>query len=114
MKKKLSDNNGRVDEDTLTELSQFAKSKWEQEFRNAERAFSAPEPDDLRAKGQWMSNKKAALALLKDLAQHRSGAVHPKGRNTMEEKNAAQRWLDIADAELQKGAVVNVQSDDDE
>lgn len=112
--KKLSANRGRVDEDTLSELSAFAMSFWEQEFENARKLFTTPEPVNPKDKDQWVRNKRAALSLLKELAQHRSGAVHPRGRNTMEEKSAAQRWLDKADAELHREAVVNVQSDDDE
>lgn len=112
--KTLSANRGRVDEDTLSELSDFAKSFWQQEFDNARKQFTQPEPKDAREKDAWFRNKRAALALLKELAQHKCGAVHPRGRNTMEEKTAAQRWLDKANAELEREAVVNVQSEDED
>jgi hypothetical protein len=112
--KPLSANKGRVDESTLNELSDFAKSFWQQEFDTARKLFTTPEPDNPKDKDQWVRNKRAALSLLKELAQHRSGAVHPRGRNTVEEKTAAQRWLDKANAELEREAVVNVQSDDED
>lgn len=113
-KTKTTKFNGRVDDETLTEVSKFARDMWEQEFTNARKLFSTAEPDKAKDRDQLVRHKRNMLCLLKELAQHRSGAVHPMGRNTTEEKSAAQRWLDAADAELQKGANVNVQSDEDE
>ena len=91
----------RVDAEWLAILKQFADNYWKKELSEAHELFNVSYPSsddkDYIKKTTFLDNsKRAKLQMLKYLAQAASGAIHPTGVNTEEEKNNAAKLLDLA------------------
>ena len=98
-KRKLMKN--RVDAEWLAILKQFADNYWKKELSEAHELFNMNYPSsddkDYIKKTTFLDNsKRAKLQMLKYLAQAASGAVHPTGVNTEEEKNNAAKLIELA------------------
>ena len=81
----------RVEQEWLNILKGFADTYWEKEMDEAKNLFDTPYPDrsdkDFIKKTTFLDNsKRSKLQMLKYLAQASSGAVHPTGTNSKEEK----------------------------
>jgi len=93
----------------LNILKGFADSYWKKELEEAHSLFDTPYPDssekDYIKRTTFLDNgKRAKLMLLKYLAQASSGAVHPTGMNTTDEKSEAAKLLKLAESRLDKKA----------
>jgi len=91
----------RVDAEWLKILKQFADSYWTKELNEAHELFNVNYPTsddkDYIKKTTFLDNsKRAKLQMLKYLAQAASGAIHPTGVNTEEEKNNAAKLIELA------------------
>ena len=83
----------RVDAEWLKILKQFADSYWTKELNEAHELFNV----NYIKKTTFLDNsKRAKLQMLKYLAQAASGAVHPTGVNSEEEKNNAAKLIELA------------------
>ena len=96
----------RVEQEWLNILKGFADGYWKKEVEEAHSLFDTPYPDksekDYIKKTTFLDNgKRAKLMLLKYLAQASSGAVHPTGTNSKEEKTQAAKLLDMATKRIQ-------------
>ena len=99
----------RVEQEWLNILKGFADGYWKKELEEAHSLFDTPYPDksekDYIKKTTFLDNgKRAKLMLLKYLAQASSGAVHPTGMNTQDEKSEASKLLKLAQTRLYKKA----------
>lgn len=99
----------RVEQEWLNILKGFADSYWKKELEEAHSLFDTPYPDssekDYIKRTTFLDNgKRAKLMLLKYLAQASSGAVHPTGMNTSDEKSEAAKLLKLAESRLDKKA----------
>ena len=99
----------RVEQEWLNILKGFADSYWKKELEEAHSLFDTPYPDssekDYIKRTTFLDNgKRAKLMLLKYLAQASSGAVHPTGMNTTDEKSEAAKLLKLAESRLDKKA----------
>jgi hypothetical protein len=99
----------RVEQEWLNILKGFADSYWKKELEEAHSLFDTPYPDssekDYIKRTTFLDNgKRAKLMLLKYLAQASSGAVHPTGMNTSDEKSEAAKLLKLAESRLDKTA----------
>ena len=99
----------RVEQEWLNILKGFADSYWKKELEEAHSLFDTPYPDssekDYIKRTTFLDNgKRAKLMLLKYLAQASSGAVHPTGMNTADEKSEASKLLKLAESRLDKKA----------
>ena len=88
----------RVEAEWLKILKGFADGYWKKEVEEAHSLFDTPYPGkeekDYIKKTTFLDNgKRAKLMLLKYLAQASSGAVHPTGANSQEEKSEATKLL---------------------
>jgi hypothetical protein len=97
----------RVEQEWLKILKGFADGYWKKELEEAHDLFDHPYPDksdkDYVKRTTFLDNgKRAKLMLLKYLAQASSGAVHPTGANTSEEKKEAAKLIDMATKRLEK------------
>lgn len=91
----------RVDAEWLAILKQFADNYWKKELAEAHELFNVNYPTaddkDYIKKTTFLDNsKRAKLQMLKYLAQAASGAIHPTGVNTEEEKNNAAKLIELA------------------
>ena len=96
----------RVEQEWLKILKGFADEYWEKEMMEAKNLFDTPYPNpddkDFIKKTTFLDNsKRSKLQMLKYLAQASSGAVHPTGANTREEKDQAAKLLDMAQKRIQ-------------
>ena len=96
----------RVEQEWLNILKGFADTYWEKEMDEAKNLFDTPYPDrsdkDFIKKTTFLDNsKRSKLQMLKYLAQASSGAVHPTGTNSKEEKTHAAKLLDMATKRIQ-------------
>ena len=96
----------RVEQEWLNILKGFADTYWEKEMDEAKNLFDTPYPDrsekDFIKKTTFLDNsKRSKLQMLKYLAQASSGAVHPTGTNSKEEKTQAAKLLDMATKRIQ-------------
>jgi len=97
----------RVEQEWLVILKTFADTYWDKEMDQAKELFNCPYPDksdkDYVKKSTFLDNgKRSKLMMLKYLAQTQSGAIHPTGHNTMEEKNQATKLIQLAEKRIAK------------
>ena len=97
----------RVEQEWLLVVKDFATNYWDKEFDEAKQLFDMPYPDvtdkDYIKKTTFLDNaKRNKLMMLKYLAQSVSGAIHPTGVNSNEEKQQAAKLLNLAEKRLNK------------
>lgn len=97
----------RVDKEWLDILKQFADGYWDKEVDEAHELFNAAYPSsddkDYIKKTTFLDNaKRAKLQMLKYLAQSKSGAIHPTGQNSQEEKGQAAKLIELATQRITK------------
>lgn len=103
----MTDKN-RVDEKFTEILKDLAEKYFESEVIHAHELFSDaawPSLDDphyIKKTTFTVNARKAHLGLLKSLAQHASGAVHPQGANQMAEKKQAEDLLAKAKSRIEE------------
>ena len=103
----MTDKN-RVEEEFTKVLKELAEKYFESEVIHAHELFSDaawPSLDDphyIKKTTFTVNARKAHLALLKSLAQHASGAVHPQGANHMAEKKQADELLAKAKSRIEE------------
>ena len=91
----------RIEKQWLVILKQFADLYWNNEIEQAHELFDTTYPSkddkDFIKKTTFLDNaKRAKLQMLKYLAQSKSGALHPTGENSMEEKKEADNLITLA------------------
>lgn len=91
----------RVEQQWLEILKTFADNYWDSEIEQAHDLFCTPYPNnddkDYIKKTTFLDNaKRSKLQMLKYLAQSKSGAIHPTGENSMEEKSEAAKLIQMA------------------
>jgi len=97
----------RVEQQWLQILKQFADVYWDKEIDQAHELFDTNYPTqddkDYIKKTTFLDNaKRAKLQMLKYLAQSKSGAVHPTGENSQQEKNEANKLIKLAEERIAK------------
>lgn len=95
----------RIEKQWLDVLKQFADRYWDNEIQQAHELFHTNYPThddkDFIKKTTFLDNaKRAKLQMLKYLAQSKSGALHPTGENSQEEKNEASKLITLAQKRL--------------
>lgn len=99
--KKETEMKNRVEQQWLEILKTFADNYWDTEIEQAHDLFGTPYPNnddkDYIKKTTFLDNaKRSKLQMLKYLAQSKSGAIHPTGENSMEEKSEAAQLIQMA------------------
>lgn len=97
----------RIEKQWLDILKQFADTYWNNEIEQAHELFDTTYPSkedkDYIKKTTFLDNaKRAKLQMLKYLAQSKSGALHPTGENSMEEKREADKLIRLAEERILK------------
>jgi hypothetical protein len=101
-------NKNRVEQEYTEILKTLAEEYFDKEINHAHELFSDaawPTQDDPHyiKKTTFVVNARTAhLRLLKTLAQHISGAVHPQGENHMLEKQQAENLMKQAKERISK------------
>ncbi len=95
----------RIEKQWLDILKQFADVYWDNEIEQAHDLFDTSYPNkddkDYIKKTTFLDNaKRAKLQMLKYLAQSKSGALHPTGENSQEEKREADKLLKLAEKRI--------------
>lgn len=91
----------RIEQKFLEILKQFADGYWTTELEQAHELFDTPYPPkddkDYIKKTTFLDNaKRSKLQMLKYLAQAKSGALHPTGENSQDEKKEADKLITLA------------------
>ena len=91
----------RIEQKFLDVLKQFADGYWTTELEQAHELFDTPYPPkddrDYIKKTTFLDNaKRSKLQMLKYLAQAKSGALHPTGENSQNEKKEAEKLITLA------------------
>jgi hypothetical protein len=91
----------RVDKEWLDILKGFADQYWDKEVDEAHELFNNAYPTsddkDYIKKTTFLDNaKRNKLQMLRAMAQSKSGAIHPIGANSQEEKGEAAKLLELA------------------
>ena len=105
IKRKRNRMKNRIEQKWLEVLKQFADGYWTNEIEQAHDLFDTPYPPkddkDYIKKTTFLDNaKRSKLQMLKYLAQSKSGALHPTGENSTEEKREADKLLKLAEQRI--------------
>ena len=97
----------RIEKQWLDILKQFADVYWDNEIEQAHDLFDTSYPNkddkDYIKKTTFLDNaKRAKLQMLKYLAQSKSGALHPPGENSQEEKTEASKLIQLAENRIKE------------
>jgi hypothetical protein len=97
----------RVEEQWLMVVKDFATNYWDKELEEAKQLFDQPYPHagekDYIKQTTFLDNaKRNKLMMLKYLAQSVSGNIHPRGANTVEEKESAAKLIAMAEQRIKK------------
>ncbi len=98
----------RVEEKFTEILKDLAEKYFDSEIIHAHELFSdaawpaLDDPHYIKKTTFTVNARKAHLALLKSLAQHASGAVHPQGSNKQTEKKQADELLQKAKIRIEE------------
>lgn len=102
----------RVDEEHMLLMKSIGETNLKHELKYLEELFEEKKPVlgssqyYAESNAKRVSEIRAQMGLIKDLCQYISGAVHPKGQNTKEEKDLAAELVLATRKKMQDAGVI--------